>query len=32
MVQQGLVVLSEVNVIKYTHNFAVEERRKEARQ
>jgi PII-like signaling protein len=32
MVQQGLVVLSEVDVIKYTHNFAVTERRKEARQ
>jgi PII-like signaling protein len=32
MVQQGLVVLSDVDVIKYTHNFAVAERRKEARQ
>lgn len=31
MVQQGLVVLSDVDVIKYTHNFAVVERRKEAR-
>lgn len=31
MVQQGLVVLSEVNIIKYTHNFAAVERRKEAR-
>jgi PII-like signaling protein len=32
MVQQGLVVLSDVDVIKYTHNFATVERRKEARQ
>ena len=32
MVQQGLVVLSDVDVIKYTHNFGVAERRKEARQ
>jgi PII-like signaling protein len=32
MVQQGLVVLSDVDVIKYTHNFHEEERRKEARQ
>lgn len=31
MVQQGLVVLSEVDIIKYTHNFANAERRKEAR-
>jgi PII-like signaling protein len=31
MVQQGLVVLSDVDVIKYTHNFAAAERRKEAR-
>ncbi|HUO34733.1 MAG TPA: DUF190 domain-containing protein [Candidatus Acidoferrum sp.] len=31
MVQQGLVVLSDVDVIKYTHNFASTERRKEAR-
>lgn len=32
MVLQGLVVLSDVDVIKYTHNFATTERRKEARQ
>ncbi len=32
MVQQGLVVLSDVDIIKYTHNFSVAERRKEARQ
>jgi PII-like signaling protein len=31
MVQQGLVVLSDVDIIKYTHNFATVERRKEAR-
>lgn len=31
MVQQGLVVLSEVDVIKYTHNYLEGERRKEAR-
>jgi len=31
MVQQGLVVLSDVDIIKYTHNFANVERRKEAR-
>jgi PII-like signaling protein len=31
MVQQGLVVLSDVDIIKYTHNFAATERRKEAR-
>jgi PII-like signaling protein len=31
MVQQGLVVLSEVDVIKYTHNFTEDERRKELR-
>jgi uncharacterized protein len=31
MVQQGLVVLSDVDVIKYTHNFASAERRREAR-
>jgi len=31
MVQQGLVVLSDVDVIKYTHNYATDERRKEAR-
>lgn len=32
MVQQGLVVLSDVDVVKYTHNFATAERRREARQ
>jgi PII-like signaling protein len=31
MVQQGLVVLSDVDIIKYSHNFQTEERRKEAR-
>ena len=31
MVQQGLVVLSDVDVIKYTHDFASAERRQEAR-
>jgi PII-like signaling protein len=31
MVQQGLVVLSDVDIIKYAHNFATSERRKEAR-
>ena len=31
MVQQGLVVLSNVEVIKYTHDYQEEERRKEAR-
>jgi uncharacterized protein len=31
MVQQGLVVLSDVDIIKYTHNFPTAERRKEAR-
>jgi len=31
MVQQGLVVMSEVDIIKYTHDFAATERRKEAR-
>jgi PII-like signaling protein len=31
MIQQGLIVLSDVDVIKYTHNFAAVERRKEAR-
>jgi PII-like signaling protein len=31
MVQQGLVVLSDVDMIKYTHDYAEEERRKEAR-
>jgi PII-like signaling protein len=32
MVQQGLVVLSDVEVIKYTHDYQEEERRKEVRQ
>lgn len=31
MVQQGLVVLSEVDIIKYTHDYQGEERRKEVR-
>lgn len=31
MVQQGLVVFSDVDVIKYTHDYAEAERRKEAR-
>jgi PII-like signaling protein len=31
MVQQGLVVLSDVDIVKYTHNFATAERRKEVR-
>lgn len=31
MVQQGMVVLSDVDIVKYTHNFTVAERRKEAR-
>ncbi|MGH9690074.1 MAG: DUF190 domain-containing protein [Candidatus Acidiferrales bacterium] len=31
MVQQGLVVLSDVDIIKYTHNYEAEERRQEAR-
>jgi PII-like signaling protein len=31
MVQQGLVVLSNVDVIKYTHNYQNAERRQEAR-
>ena len=31
MVQQGLVVLSDVDIIKYTHNAAAVERREEAR-
>jgi PII-like signaling protein len=31
MVQQGLVVLSDVDIIKYTHNIATREQRKEAR-
>jgi PII-like signaling protein len=32
MVLQGLVVLSDVELIKYTHNYQGEERRKEARR
>ena len=31
MVQQGLVVLSDVDIIKYTHNITTPERREEAR-
>jgi PII-like signaling protein len=31
MVMQGLVVLSDVDVIKYTHNYREQERRREAR-
>ena len=31
MVQQGLVVLSDVDIIKYTHDYVAEERRKEGR-
>jgi PII-like signaling protein len=31
MVQQGLVVLSDVDVIKYTHNYEKNERRQETR-
>ncbi len=32
MVQQGLVVLSDADVIKYTHNYQQSERRQEAQQ
>ncbi|MFZ0636874.1 MAG: DUF190 domain-containing protein [Candidatus Acidiferrales bacterium] len=32
MIQQGLVVLSDVDIIKYTHDYQGEERRKEVRQ
>jgi uncharacterized protein len=32
MVQQGLVVLSDVDVIKYTHDYREEERRREAQR
>lgn len=32
MVQQGLVVLSEVDVIKYSHNYEKSDRRKEAKK
>ena len=31
MVLQGLVVLSDVDIIKYTHDYVAEERRKESR-
>jgi PII-like signaling protein len=31
MVQQGLVVLSDVDIVKYSHNYGEEERRKEVR-
>jgi len=31
MVQQGLVVFSDVDIVKYSHDYAEEERRKEAR-
>jgi hypothetical protein len=31
MVQQGLVVLSDVDVVKYTHNYTESNRRQEAR-
>ena len=31
MVQQGLVVLSDVDVIKYSHNYETSERRQETR-
>ena len=30
MVQQGLVVLSDVDIVKYTHNYQEEQRKKEA--
>ena len=32
MVQQGLVVLSDVDIIKYTHNYVATDRRQEARR
>lgn len=32
MVQQGLVVFSDVDVVKYTHDYQEEERRKEVRR
>jgi PII-like signaling protein len=32
MVQQGLVVFSDVDIIKYTHNYQAAERRKEEQQ
>lgn len=31
MIQQGLVVLSDVDIIKYSHDFRAQERRQEAR-
>jgi PII-like signaling protein len=31
MIQQGLIVLSDVDVIKYTHDYRAVERRKETR-
>lgn len=31
MVQQGLVVMSDVNIVKYTHNYPERERRQETR-
>jgi PII-like signaling protein len=32
MLQQGLVVLSDVDVIKYTHDYTKKDRREEVRQ
>ena len=32
MVQQGLVALSDVDIVKYTHDYTKQERRKETRQ
>lgn len=32
MVQQGLVVMSDVDIVKYTHNYADAERRQEVRR
>lgn len=32
MVQQGLVALSDVDIVKYTHDYTKQERRKEVRQ
>src|ERR1700685_1729321 len=32
MLQQGLVVLSDVDIVKYTHNYVEAERRKEAQK
>jgi hypothetical protein len=32
MLQQGLVVLSDVDVIKYTHDYKDADRRQEVRQ